>query len=129
MQLPQLGELEQAVLEYVWDRGTVDAKDVHRDLGLSRNITLNTIQSTVERLHRKRLLIRERVGHAYQYAPAISRDQYRARAIAAVAGELKGAEAAGVLAAFVELAARVDHKNLDRLEGLVAAARNRRGSR
>ena len=129
MQLPALGELETAVLEYLWAHGTVEAKDVQRDLGVGRNITLNTIQSTVERLHRKRLLIRERVGHAYRYAPAISRDEFRAHAIANVAGELRGAEGAGVIAAFVELATKADRKNLERLEAVVAAARAKRQGR
>lgn len=127
--LPLLGELETAVLEYVWDHGTTDAKAVHRDLGAPRGITLNTVQSTLERLHRKQLFIRERVGHAYRYAAAVSREAFRARAIATAAGDLRGAEAAGVIAAFVELAARANHRNLDRLEAMVAAARARRGGR
>ena len=129
MQIPQLGELETAVLEFVWSHGAVEVKDVHRTLGTARNITLNTIQSTLERLHRKRLLARERIGHAYRYAAVISRDEFRARAVAGLAGTLRGAEGAGVIAAFVDLAARADKRNLDRLEALIAEARTRRGGR
>ena len=128
-EIPQLGELEIAVLEHAWTHEETDAKAVHRALGIPRKITLNTIQSTVERLHRKGLLARERVSHAYKYRPTLSRDAFRARAAANAAGKLRGAEAQGVLAAFVDLAMEADHGNLDRLEAIIAAARARRGGK
>ena len=123
---PVLGELEVAVLEYLWSHAVVDVKDVHRDIGAARGISVSTIQSTLERLFRKKLARRERVSHAYQYEPAVSREEFRARAVAAVAGQLHGAAASGVLAAFVDLAAKADRQNLDRLDALVRAARSRR---
>lgn len=130
MEIPLLGDLELAVLEHFWAHGTTDARDVHRVIGEPRDITLSTIQSTLERLHRKRLLIRERVGHAYRYAPALSRAEFRAHAMASAAGDLQGADASGVMAAFVDLVARTDTRRLDQLAELVAAARaERKGPR
>lgn len=127
--LPILGELETKVLDYLWDRAQADVKDVQRDLGAARGTTVNTIQSTLERLHRKGLARRERVSHAYRYEPALSREEFRARAVAMAAGELKGATASGVLAAFVDIAAKADGDNLDRLEALLKKARALRGAR
>lgn len=124
--LPLLGELEAAVMEHLWTEGSADARGVQRALGEPRGITLNTIQSTLERLHRKQLLLREKQGHAYWYAPAVTREGFRARAMADAAGELRGAAAEGVIAAFVEIAARADGANLDRLARVVEAARARR---
>src|SRR4051794_29736388 len=126
--LPLLGDLELAVLDFVWANREVDVRDVHGDIGLAREISVSTIQSTLERLHRKGLLSRERVSHAFRYKPVLSREEFRARAVAVAAGELRGAAAAGVLAAFVDIAAKADHQNLDRLEALVREARARRGS-
>ena len=124
--LPPLGELELAVLEHLWAAGATDVKGVQREVGDARGITLNTVQSTLERLHRKHLLLREKHGHAYRYAPAVTREGFRARAMADAAGELRGAAAEGVMAAFVEIAARADGANLDRLARVVEAARARR---
>jgi predicted transcriptional regulator len=124
--LPLLGELESAVLEHLWVEGPSDVKEVHRQLGDPRGITLNTVQSTLERLHRKELLLREKVSHAYRYAPAMTRERFRARAMADAAGDLRGAAAEGVIAAFVEIAARADRANLDRLARVVEEARARR---
>ncbi len=129
MEIPPLGDLEMATLEHLWAQGTADAKDVHRAIGEPRDITLSTIQSTLERLHRKRLVIRGKVSHAYRYAPALSRAEFRARAMAAAAGDLKGADAEGVMAAFVDLVARADKRKLDQLASLVAAARAQRKER
>lgn len=129
MEMARLGDLEVAVLELVWARGEVDVREAHRRLGLPRGITSNTVQSALERLFRKKLLQRERVSHAYRYSATITRDDFHARAAASAAGELRGARAHGVLAAFVELAAKADRANLDRLEVILAAARAKRGPR
>jgi len=125
MEIPVLGELETAVLEWLWEHGTAETRDIQRTLGEARGITLSTIQSTVERLHRKQLLMRERFGHAYRYAPALTRAEFRAKSIAGLAGDLEGADAAGVLAAFVDIVARTDRSKLDELASLVEAARAR----
>jgi predicted transcriptional regulator len=113
--LARLGDLETAVLEHVWTRGPCDVKAVHRTLGSRRGITLNTVQSTMERLFRKGLLSREKVSHAYVYSPRHTREEVVSRV-------LKG-EAIPVLEAFVDLAARTDEANLDRLELLIAERR------
>ena len=70
-----LGDLESAVMEYCWTAGEGDAKAVHRVIGEPRQITLNTIQSTLKRLYAKGLLLRRKVSHAHIYAPRMSRDE------------------------------------------------------
>ncbi|MFY3742502.1 BlaI/MecI/CopY family transcriptional regulator [Anaeromyxobacter sp. Red801] len=125
--LPRLGELETAVLDHLWAAGRCDVKAVYRAIGAARGITLNTVQSTMERLFRKGLLAREKVSHAYVYSPRHSREELGARAVQDVIGRLLQGEAAPLLEAFVDLAARTDTANLDRLEKLIA--RKRKASR
>ena len=50
---PLLGDLETAVLEHLWAAEPADVKAVHGAIGKKRRITLNTVQSTMERLHRE----------------------------------------------------------------------------
>ncbi|SRR6266508_551901 len=121
--LPRLGELETAVLEHVWAAGPSDVKAVHRSVGAPRGITLNTVQSTMERLFRKGLLSREKVSHAYVYSPRHTREELGTRMIEEVVSRLLKGEAVPVLEAFVDLAARTDEANLDRLERLIAERR------
>jgi predicted transcriptional regulator len=124
--LPRLGELETAVLEHVWKAGPSEVKAVHRTLGSRRKITLNTVQSTMERLFRKGLLAREKVSHAYVYSPRQTREELGARVVEEVVSRLLHGEAVPVLEAFVDLAARTDAENLDRLERLIAEKRKSR---
>lgn len=121
--LARLGDLETAVLEHVWAKGPSDVKAVHRTLGARRGITLNTVQSTMERLFRKGLLAREKVSHAYVYSPRHTREELGARVVEEVVSRLLKGEAVPVLEAFVDLAARTDAANLDRLERLIAERR------
>jgi predicted transcriptional regulator len=102
-------------------------KAAHRSIGASRRITLNTVQSTMERLFRKGLLSREKVSHAYVYSARQTREELGARVVEDVVARLLRGEAAPVLEAFVDLAARTDEANLDRLERLIAM--KRKGSR
>jgi len=126
---PNLGELEAAVLEYLWAKGEAEAKGVHASLGLRRGITLNTIQSTLKRLFEKGLLTREKVSHAHLYRPALDRAAYHARLVDRLVGELRPRDAAAMLHAFVELTDRAGPEHLAQLEALVAARRRERGGR
>lgn len=124
-----LGELEAAVMGHVWDAGPSDVKAVHAQVGRTRGITLNTVQSTMERLSRKGLLDRRKVSHAYVYSASLSRESFGAGIVRDVVQRFLGGEPAPLLAAFVDLAAREGDDELDRLERLIAAKRGPQGER
>jgi predicted transcriptional regulator len=113
--IPSLGELELAVLEHVWQAGEVTAKDAHAELGVSRGISLNTVQSTLERLARKALLDRSKRGHAYRYTARISREELIADLVGDVVGRLQG-DAATSIMAFLDTVDDLDEEALGRLE-------------
>jgi predicted transcriptional regulator len=121
--LPPLGDLELAVLEDVWKAGAADAKSAHTRVGVSRDISLNTVQSTLERLHRKGLLRREKVSHAYQYEACIGRPELVGRLIESTVGRVSGMQTDVLMSAFVDLASRAGDDGLRQLEELVAARR------
>ena len=83
----QLGELEKQVLQYLWNTQEADAKQVHAVLGLTRGNTLNTIQSTLDRLFKKQLLSRTKQGHAYYYRAKVDRDALLATLISSVTSD------------------------------------------
>jgi predicted transcriptional regulator len=126
---PPLGELEKAVLEDLWEHVSGDAKSVHARVGQARNISSNTIQSTLERLHRKGLLAREKISHAYVYRPLVERAELMGAMIADVVGSIGRSAPGSMLSAFVDFAARMDESNLDRLEALIAQRRAQREAR
>ncbi|MFW6027391.1 MAG: BlaI/MecI/CopY family transcriptional regulator [bacterium] len=115
-----LGDLEIATLEELWAAGELDARAVHARLGKARGISLSTVQSTLERLHRKGLLTRDKISHAYVYAAAVTRDQLMARLVDAALSRFQGGRAEGLLAAFADYAAAADARTLEELERLIA---------
>ena len=77
-----MGELEQAVLETLWD---LDGTDVERP-GASgravhdrlqgrdgRDLAYTTVMTVLDRLARKDVVVRERDGRAFRYAPRLTR--------------------------------------------------------
>jgi predicted transcriptional regulator len=123
----RLGPLEIAVLVQLWDTGPLDVAAAHRLVCLERERSRNTIQSTLERLVRKRLAVRTRRGRAYEYCATISREDWTAAAVQELIAEIPGADERLLLAAFVE---RADPTTLDALEELVRERRlARRGGR
>jgi len=118
-----LGELEMAVLEHLWGEESGNAKAVHRNIGTQRGISLNTIQSTLERLFKKKLLNREKVSHSYVYSPSVQRGELMSQLIDEVVTTLSGGKTDYLLSAFIDYAVRADESSLDRLEQLIAQRR------
>lgn len=118
-----LGELEMAVLEHLWVTKPRSAKDVYQSIGTQRGISLNTIQSTLDRLFKKKILNREKVSHAYIYSPAVQREELMSQLIGDVVKALSGGKTDYLLSAFIDYAARTDESSLDRLEQLIAERR------
>ncbi len=119
----RLGELEVVVMQHVWTEGRVDVKAAHRALGVKRGISLNTVQSTMERLHRKGLLDREKVSHAYVYSARLSREEYGSRVVEDVLSGLMAGATEPMMSAFVDFAARTGEETLVRLERLIRERR------
>lgn len=119
----RLGDLELEVLEHLWAHGEANAKSVHEQLGSIRSNSLNTIQSTLDRLFKKQVLSRRKVAHAFHYQARYSRTEILTRKIDDLVNELSGGETRAVLAAFVEFTSRLDRSQLDELESLISASR------
>jgi predicted transcriptional regulator len=120
-----LGALERAVLDRLWADGAADVKAMQRAVGAPRGISPNTVHSALERLVRKGLAARRKVGRAFEYAPRVSRQEWIAAELDEVAAAARG-PAGLLLAAFVDLTERAGKERLAELEALVRARRRRR---
>jgi predicted transcriptional regulator len=121
--LPPIGDLELAVLEYLWVNQEADVVETHAALGKKRGISANTVGSALERLCRKGLLSRAKLSNAYRYRPSIDREGFRARRLVEAAGGVRALSERGLLAAFVEIVADSDRAALGELERLIEKKR------
>ncbi|WP_227982676.1 BlaI/MecI/CopY family transcriptional regulator [Nocardia spumae] len=96
----RFGDLEAVVMDRIWSApDTITVRTVFEDLLRSRDIAYTTVMTTMDNLHRKGWLERERDGKAYRYRPRLSREQYSAQLMREALG---GGRADLVLAHFVE---------------------------
>lgn len=126
---PQLGELERRVLEWLWGEEWVDVRAAHAAHAGDANRSPKTLQSTLERLVRKGLAERRRAGRAFAYRAIVPRDVFLPRALEDAIEQMPGRDPQSLLAAFVDLADRMDQAGLDELERLVAERRRARAAR
>jgi len=120
-----LGDLEERLMEILWEAGPLSVREVKAHLGRSK-LAYTTVMTTLDRLFKKGLLARTKNGIAFVYQPAIDRAEYQRRVVHAALAPLLEQGAGPVLAAFVDAAAGSDTDNLDRLEQLIAARRRQR---
>jgi predicted transcriptional regulator len=80
MRVRGFGELEAVVMDRIWNRdGTTTVREIFDELAAEREIAYTTVMSTMDNLHTKGWLARERDGKAYRYWPALTREQHSAQ--------------------------------------------------
>ncbi len=81
MRIRGFGELEAVVMERVWNRqpDAVRVREIFDELCAERRIAYTTVMSTMDNLHTKGWLARERDGRAYVYWPVMSREEHTAQ--------------------------------------------------
>lgn len=118
-----LGALEREVMDLVWARGEVSVRDACDLFGPS--VAYTTVMTTMDRLFKKMLLTRRKVGRAFVYAAAASRDAVEG----AVATELvhsllqRDGEPLPILSSLVDAVSDRDRALLEELERLIREKR------
>jgi predicted transcriptional regulator len=121
------GPLEIRVLEALWRHGASDiGASVSTLLPDFPNTAYTTLMTTLDRLHRKGVLLREKAGRAFVYKPRCSRAELEASLAADMLGVLLGSgtpAARPALSFFVDALQVRDEKTLDELERLIKERR------
>jgi predicted transcriptional regulator len=101
MQQRGFGDLESIVMDRVWGREDgVTVRAVFEELADARQIAYTTVLSTLDNLHRKGWVRREREGKAYRYWATMTREERSANLMRAAFES--GGKPEAVLAFFVE---------------------------
>lgn len=124
VKISNLGELELRVMEVLWQRPHLDARQVRESLSGGRIPSLSTVQSALERLFRKQYVDRIKQGPAYTYFSTVSRSALLGRMLGNVIQLLHDGKMETILSSFVHVAADLDDDSLDELEALIKARRD-----
>jgi predicted transcriptional regulator len=120
----RLGALEREVMAIAWRHDEISVRDVCARM--STAVAYTTVMTTMDRLFKKRLLSRRRVGRAFVYRAAATREELEG----AVANELvhsllqrPGGEPLPILSSLVDAVSDRDRALLDDLERLIREKR------
>lgn len=120
-----LGPLETELLELLWARRRpATVRQIRR---ATPELAYTTIMTTLDRLYRKGLLLRDKDGRAFAYAARYTRAELLSELISGHVADLLGAAQEGtlLLSTLVRAVGRRDAARLDELDALVQAERLR----
>ncbi len=120
-----LGELQTAVMEILWRESPLAVTDVEQRLQKNREIAHTTVLTTLDRMHQKGFLLREKQGKAFVYSPRYSKEEFERGVAQEVLSALLSQFAEPALSAFVELVGE-DGEKLDQLEDLIRHKREQK---
>lgn len=124
MRVRGFGELEADIMDRIWNRGdaAVTVREVFDEIAEERRIAYTTVMSTMDNLHTKGWLERDRDGRAYRYWPTLNREQHTAQLMReALDG---GGRSDLVLSYFIE---QMDPQESDRLRAALRTLARRSG--
>ncbi len=116
-----LGRLEREVLERLWsEAGAVSVRALGESFGGA--LAYTTLMTTLDRLHKKGLVQRERAGRAFFYRPSYTREQLETGVQTDLIDAMLGTDAAAarpVMSTFVDAVGQRDAALLAELAELI----------
>ncbi len=115
---PDLGPRELETLDVLWRDSGLSAQELQGRLPaggrsaitstITSTITLSTVQSTLERLYRKGLAHRDKVGRAYRYRAAVTRAEMISLMLQDMSREIGGGDLGAMISGFADFVADDD---------------------
>ena len=117
--LKNLGEVEQAVMDYIWTQDEVTAESCREALASSRPMKDSTIRTVLRRLEEKGYLTHEIEGRTFVYRASSERQNVAVRAVKSIIERFCGGSAEELVLGMVDNAV-LDRKQLERLARKIA---------
>ena len=114
----RISDAEHAVMEVLWDRGTVTAAEVCEAVCERRDWSLATVKTLLSRLVQKRAIETRPDGRRYLYSPLIARSDYVGGESRRLVDRLFGGKAASLVAHLAETEALTED-DLSEIEALL----------
>lgn len=124
--LKNLGEVEQAVMDYVWSHAPVTAESCREGLAATRPMKDSTIRTVLRRLEEKGYLRHEIEGRTFVYRPADARQSVAVLAVKGIIDRFCGGSAEELVLGLVDNQV-LDRKQLERLARKIAESERKLG--
>ena len=122
--ISDLSAAEREVMEVVWERGEITAKEA-RD-ALPREVARNTVRTLLERIEEKGWVVHREVGRAFLYRAARPREESIGRKVLEVVDTVCGGSAESLVAALLDYRG-LKPGELQRIQKMLDTAVEKRG--
>jgi BlaI family transcriptional regulator, penicillinase repressor len=112
--IKNLGEVEQAVMDYIWSNGPSSAEACREALASSRPMKDSTIRTVLRRLEEKAYLTHQIQGRTFIYQASDARQSVAVRAVRSIIDRFCGGSAEELVLGMVDNAV-LSRKQLERL--------------
>jgi BlaI family transcriptional regulator, penicillinase repressor len=123
--LTSLGEVEQAVMDYIWSHAPVTAESCREALAATRPMKDSTIRTVLRRLEEKGYLSHEVDGRTFIYRPSDAKQNVAVRAVKSIIDRFCGGSAEELVLGMVDNSV-LDRKQLERLARRIAESESAR---
>lgn len=114
-----LGEVEQAVMDYVWTHGPCTSEDCREALSGTRPMKESTIRTVLRRLEQKGYVAHSLEGRTFIYRAAEARQNVAARAVKNIIDKFCGGSAEQLVIGMVDNKV-IDSKQIERIARKIA---------
>jgi BlaI family transcriptional regulator, penicillinase repressor len=121
-QLPELTPAQTEIMEIVWERGEVSAKDVRRVLCQSRPVARNTVRTLLERVEEKGWITHREDGRTFLYSAAQPRQDSIGQKVQQVIETVCGGSPEALVSALLDYRG-LSSGELERIRQMLARAR------
>ncbi len=121
-----LGDVEQAVMDYVWSHGPCSSEECREALAHARPMKESTIRTVLRRLEEKGYVAHELNGRTFIYRAAEARQNVAVRAVKNIIDRFCGGSAEELVIGLVDKQV-LDPKQLEHLTRMISAAQSAKG--
>ena len=116
----QLGELQLAIMQILWQRGEASAADVHAALYEERGLAFTTIATMLAKMEQKGVVAHRAEGRKFIYRPLVSESEVRRSMVDELRDRLFGGNVTELVSHLLSTN-DLDPTELARLKSLIAA--------
>lgn len=120
-----LGTLEKDIMEVVWKHGESSVKDILDDLPGDRNISYSAVITVTNRMTKKGLLSKRKVGKAYFYKPMYTKEDFFEIVSKKVVEGISGFSLKSAMVHFVDYMSQMDPEKMEYFSKLIESKRKK----
>ncbi len=111
------GELEEKVMNIIWDKKSATVSQVKE--ALKDKFAYTTIMTVMDRLYKKGILQREKEGKGYRYYPTLTKEEFEKELAKKVVKEIIREKPSTVVSAFEGVIEELPEEEIRKIKSLI----------